>query len=131
MCPRPIPLLIAFAIALAAMSAEFAAAAEGQVTWCWGSQRRSENVPFLRITTHDGKLAVETKDYMHGNFVANTRKVVFADGHLDFSYWYRPLARWAHCNLTPGASGDTMAGNCDGELSAGRWGSVPSYLWRC
>jgi hypothetical protein len=131
MCPRLAPLLIGFVIALAAMPAEPAVAADGQVTWCWGSQRRSENVAFLRITTHDDKVVVETKDYMHGNFVANTKEVVFADGHLDFSYWYKPLARWAPCRLTTGASGDTMAGSCDGELSVGYWGSVPSYLWRC
>jgi hypothetical protein len=131
MCPRLAPLLIGFAVALAAMPAEHPAAASGQVIWCWGSQRRSENVPFLRITSHDGKVIVETKDYMHGDFVANTKDVVFADSHLGFSYWYNPLARWARCNLTNGASGNTMAGSCDGELSVGHWGSVTTYLWRC
>jgi len=131
MGPRLAPLFIGFAVALALTSAGPTAAAEGRVTWCWGSQRRSENVAFLRITTHGGKVVIETKDYMHGNFVANTKDVVFAGGHLDFSYWYKPLARWARCNLTAGASGDTMAGSCDGELSVGHWGSVPSYLWRC
>jgi hypothetical protein len=131
MCPRLALLLIGLAIALAAIPAEPGAAADSQVTWCWGSQRRSENVAFLRITTHDGSVFVETKDYMHGNFVANSKDVVFADGRLDFSYWYKPLARWARCNLTTGASGDTMAGSCDGELGVGHWGSVPSYLWRC
>ncbi len=123
-------LLIGFAIALGTAAAE-PAAAGGQVTWCWGSQRRSENVAFLRITTRDGKAVIETKDYMHGNFVAATKDVVFAGDHLEFSYWYQPLGRWARCNLTIGTAGDTMAGSCEGELSVGHWGSVPSYLWRC
>jgi hypothetical protein len=120
-----------FAIALAAMPAGPTAAADGQVTWCWGSQRRSENVAFLRIVTRGGKLTVETKDYMHGDFLADTKDAILAGGHLGFSYWYKPLARWARCDLTTGTSGDTMAGRCDGELSVGQWGSVPTYLWRC
>jgi hypothetical protein len=115
----------------AATVVERAAANDHKVTWCWGSQRRSENVAFLRITTSDSKVIVETKDYMHSKFVADTKDVVFAGGHLEFSYWYKPLARWAHCSLTAGPTGDTMAGSCDGELGVGNWTRVPSYLWRC
>lgn len=122
---------IALALSFATMLTESAAGADRQVAWCWGSQRRSENVAFLHITTHDGTITITTKNYMHGNFVANTKDVVFAGGHLDFSYWYQPLMRWAHCDLTIGAAGDTMSGSCDGELSVGRWGDVPTFLWRC
>jgi hypothetical protein len=108
-----------------------AAAADVQGTWCWGSQRRSANVPFLRITSRDGALVVETKDYMHDGFAADTRDVAASGDHLDFSYWYTPLARWARCSLTLEPSHDTMAGTCEGEPSARQWGVVPSYLWRC
>jgi hypothetical protein len=108
-----------------------AAASDQQAIWCWGSQRRSANVPFLRIISRGGKVVIETKDYMHSSFIANTKDVLVSNDRLNFAYWYKPLARWSRCSLVTGPSGDTMAGNCDGELSAGQWGSVPSYLWRC
>ncbi len=106
-------------------------AADQQAIWCWGSRRRSANVPFLRVVMHDGKAVIETKDYMHSNFVAGTKDIVVGGDRLEFTYWYKPLERWARCSLRTSPTGDMMAGNCDGELSAGQWGSVPSYLWRC
>jgi hypothetical protein len=110
-------------------TADAMAALQGK--WCWGSQYRSANVPFLRVIARNKTIAVETKHYMHSNFVANTKDVAVGDNRIAFTYWYEPLARWARCVLTLGGDGDTMAGDCDGELGAGLWGRVSSHLWRC
>jgi hypothetical protein len=130
--------LAAMAVLVAASAAPVPQAAEPAVrfpdlhaTWCWGSQRGSANVPFLRITARRTELVVETKDYMHDYFVAGTRNVSMIGDRLEFSYWYKPLARWARCSLVLDPSHDSMAGTCEGELSARQWGVVPSYLWRC
>jgi hypothetical protein len=96
--------------------------------WSWGSPRRSADVPFLRITRSGGQWSVETKHYMHAYFVAEARDVRIDGKHLEFTYWYEPLHRWARCSFD--AAADTMAGVCDGEIDAQTWGAVPSYLWR-
>jgi hypothetical protein len=96
--------------------------------WCWGSPRRSADTPFLRISRVAGRWRIETKDYMHANFHTDVRDMSFANDTLDFSYWYQPLRRWSHCSFK--VSGETMAGQCGGELDAHTWGATPSYLWR-
>ena len=96
--------------------------------WCWGSPRRSADVPFLRISRHGSAWLIETKHYMHDYFVSSAKDVCVSDHHLEFVYWYAPLNRWARCGLD--LSDDNMAGQCDGELNARQWGAVPTYLWR-
>lgn len=96
--------------------------------WCWGSPRRSSETPFLRVDRQGDERVVRTKHYMHGHFEALVRDVHFEGNRLRFSYWYAPLRRWATCRFT--LSGDVMAGECDAEISAHRWGSTPSHLWR-
>jgi hypothetical protein len=130
--------LVAIAVQLATSHTPVSLAAEStvpspsmQATWCWGSERRSANVPFLRITTRGAELVVETKNYMHDYFVAGTKDISVSGDRLEFSYWYEPLARWARCSLALDPSHDSMAGTCEGELSVRHWGVVPSYLWRC
>lgn len=97
--------------------------------WCWGSPRRSADVPFLRITANGGAWRVETKHYMHDSFETNVKDVEISGDRLTFAYWYAPRQRWAKCALT--VSGDRMTGMCEGEANARDWGDVPSYLWRC
>ena len=97
-------------------------------TWSWGSPRRSAEVPFLRISRDGTKWIVQTKHYMHDNFVSGARDVRVSGNRLEFSYWYEPLARWASCSLE--LADGKMAGACDGELNAREWGSVPAHLWR-
>jgi hypothetical protein len=66
---------------------------------------------------------------MHAYFVDKMQGVRMEGKHLEFSYWYEPRQRWAHCSLN--ATADTMmAGQCDAELDVQGWGAAPSYLWR-
>ncbi len=97
--------------------------------WCWGEPWRSADVPFLRISINGSEWIIETKHYMHDHFESTTRKARVSGNHLEFTYWYAPLSRWASCSLE--LSDDKMAGHCDGELNARQWGAVPTYLWRC
>jgi len=97
-------------------------------TWSWGSPRRSADVPFLKISENDSKLRIQTKHYMHDYFVGDTKDISVDGSHLEFTYWYAPLCRWAKCNLD--LSGDRMNGQCEGEAKATQWGEVPTYLWR-
>jgi hypothetical protein len=96
--------------------------------WCWGSQRRSADVPFLRISRGGGNWRVETKHYMHARFVDRVKDLRIDGNGLEFRYWYEPLQRWARCSFV--AQGHTMAGVCEGEVDARTWGDVPSFLWR-
>lgn len=125
---RPAVALIAGAIATAVPGAADAADRGLEGTWSWGSPRRSSGVPFLRISREGGGWIVETKHFMHERFVGTTREVLVQPGHLEFSYWYEPLARWASCSLD--VSGDRMDGECDGELNTREWGRLPAHLWR-
>jgi uncharacterized protein YbbC (DUF1343 family) len=96
--------------------------------WSWGSPRRSARVPFLRISRAGEGWLVETKHYMRTHYVGGTKEVSLSAAQLEFSYWYAPLERWAHCSLN--VSEGRMDGECDGELSAREWGKVPTHLWR-
>jgi hypothetical protein len=97
-------------------------------TWDWGSPRRSAFVPFLKISERDSVLVIETKHYMHSYFVADTKDISVDGNHLEFTYWYAPLCRWATCSLD--LASDRMNGQCEGETRAAQWGQVPTYLWR-
>ena len=97
-------------------------------TWSWGSPRRSAQVPFLKIFWQDSGLVIQTKHYLHDSFVDDTKDTSIYGSHLEFSYWYAPLCRWAKCSLD--LAGDRMNGKCEGEVRAGRWGEMPAYLWR-
>jgi hypothetical protein len=96
--------------------------------WVWGTLWNSHDTPFLRITRSGSHWNVETKHYMHADFVDKVQDVRIEGKHLEFSYWYEPRQKWAHCSLN--ATADTMlAGQCDGELDVHDWGTLPSYLW--
>lgn len=116
------------ALAVLASALQAGAAEDLQGVWAWGSPRRSAEVPFLRITRSGEGWTVETKHYMHAYFVGGTRDVSLRPGHLEFTYWYEPLGRWAQCSLD--VAGERMDGECDGEPSAGTWGRLPAHLWR-
>src|SRR5262249_22807350 len=96
--------------------------------WHWGSSRRSADVAFLRISRRGSELLIETKHYMHDNFVSKTKDVRVFANHLTFTYWYEPLHREANCKLDLVV--DMMVGECEGERNAREWGSVATYLWR-
>jgi len=96
--------------------------------WCWGSPRRSADVPFLEVSRVGDRWAVRTKHYMHAYFVGGVKDIRVTGGHLEFTYRYEPLNRWAHCAFD--AEDDRLVGTCDGEIDARTWGAVPSYLWR-
>ncbi len=117
------------ALALVLALAAGAAVAEDLAgLWAWGSARRSAGVPFLRITPAPEGWKVETKHYMHAHFVGGVRALAATPTHLEFTYWYEPLGRWAQCSFE--VAGDRMDGECDGEPGASQWGRVPAHLWR-
>ena len=96
--------------------------------WCWGSPRQSARVPFVEIGRTGDGWTIRTKHYMHAYFVGGVKDIKVDGGHVEFTYWYEPRARWAHCAFD--ADGDRMSGTCDGEIDALSWGAVPSFLWR-
>jgi hypothetical protein len=96
--------------------------------WAWGTLWNSHDTPFLRITHNADNWKVETKHYMHAYFRDKVRDLRIDGKHLEFSYWYEPRERWAHCRFN--AAIDTMAGFCDAEINMQDWGAAPSYLWR-
>ena len=117
-------LLLAFTVAPGAAATD--EAFEG--TWNWGEPWRSTDVPFLQISRKGATWAVKTKHYMHDSFVSTTKDIRISGYHLEFTYWYEPLARWSSCRLD--LAEGKMSGFCDGELNArGQWGAVPTYLW--
>lgn len=121
---------VTFAFGCASMKPKGASDAIGNFvgTWSWGSPRRSAEVPFLKISRQDSRLLIQTKHYMHDYFVDDTKDASVNGSHLEFSYWYAPLCRWAKCSLD--LAGDRMNGQCEGEVKAAQWGEVPTYLWR-
>jgi hypothetical protein len=98
-----------------------------QGIWAWGTLWNSHDTPFLRIIRNGNSWSVQTKHYMHANFMDKVRDVRIDAKHLEFSYWYEPRQRWAHCAFRVAV--DTMAGFCDSEISTRDWGRAPSYLW--
>jgi hypothetical protein len=117
-------------VAILSVSGLPASAAEGSLEgiWCWGTQFHAEATPFLRIARSGGQWRLETKHYMHDEFVAGIKDVRIDGSHLAFTYWYEPLSRWATCSLD--LMQDRLVGQCDGERNAHEWGVTPVFLWR-
>lgn len=101
---------------------------ESTSVWNWGSDTRSAEVPFLRLSTDQTNPKVTLYNPLKASFNIKAHSVAMDSHSLSFSYPHPFLAKTSTCVLTM-QSDQRLSGTCIGERRANEWGEMQVDLW--